>query len=168
MSEKAISFSDSRVRTICIEKWDTDGNGKLSYGEAAAVTQLGDAFKGSQLRNFNELYFFTSLKELPTEAFAGCTTLSAIRLPKNLTTINARAFEGCSALKTVNVNATLRSMGEAAFSGCTKLAAIDLTDGVDALAARTFENCTALTALTQRISASSRFFPPTTYRNPHA
>ena len=147
-SEKAISFSDSRVRTICLEKWDTDGNGKLSYGEAAAVTELGDAFKGSQLRNFNELYFFTSLKELPTEAFAGCTTLSAIRLPKNLTTINVRAFEGCSALKTVNVNATLRSIGEAAFAGCTKLAAIDLPDGVDALAARTFENCTALTALT--------------------
>ena len=146
--EKPITFSDTRVRAICVEQWDTNGDGKLSYSEAAAVTDLGNAFKGGQLRNFNELYFFTSLKELPANAFAGCTSLTAIRLPKNAANIGDHAFDGCTGLKTIVTTSALRNIGEAAFAGCVKLTGIHLPDGLTAIGAKTFEGCVTLTALT--------------------
>ncbi len=39
---KYIHFEDKEVERICIEKWDKDGDGKLSKEEAAQVEYLGD------------------------------------------------------------------------------------------------------------------------------
>ena len=36
-----IIFADAEVKRICVENWDTNADGELSYGEAAAVTDLG-------------------------------------------------------------------------------------------------------------------------------
>ena len=36
----AIPFEDERIKAICVDNWDTNGDGELSYGEAAAVTTL--------------------------------------------------------------------------------------------------------------------------------
>ena len=36
-----IEFADAEVKRICVENWDTNGDGELSYKEAAAVTDLG-------------------------------------------------------------------------------------------------------------------------------
>ncbi len=145
---KTLTFSDSRVRAVAVEKWDTDGDNKVSYGEAAAVTGLGDAFKGLTLRTFNELYWFTGLKEVPADAFAGCTSMTAVRLPKGLKRIGDRAFDGCTALKTVEMPAGLQQVGEAAFRGCAKLVNFALPTSVDVLGASALEGCKALTALT--------------------
>ena len=40
-----IVFEDPNVEVICLAEWDTDGDGYLSYIEAAAVTNLGGAFR---------------------------------------------------------------------------------------------------------------------------
>ena len=42
-----ISFADANVKAICVRSttgWDTNGDGELSYAEAAAVTSLGTVF----------------------------------------------------------------------------------------------------------------------------
>ena len=145
-SKKAMTFTDSNVRSIAAKKWDADADGKVSYAEAAAVTDFGDDFKGSSIRSFNELYWFTSLKVLPSEAFSGCASMTAIRLPKNLTSIGERAFKGCTALKSIVVPSSLRQVGVAAFADCSKLVSIQLPSGVEVIAPRTFENCASLTS----------------------
>jgi hypothetical protein len=51
-----ITFADPNVKAICIANWDTDGDGQLSYKEAAAVDSLGQVFTGNKkILSFDEL-----------------------------------------------------------------------------------------------------------------
>lgn len=59
---KYIHFEDKEVERICIEKWDKDGDGKLSKEEAAQVEYLGDLTLPKDA-NFTELQYFTGLKQ---------------------------------------------------------------------------------------------------------
>ncbi len=142
-SSKAMSISNATTKKLCIENWDTDGDGKLSYGEAAAVTSLGDVFKGQKIATFNELYYFTGLTTIDDDAFNGCTTLTAIKLPRNLKTIGARAFAGCTKLKTFTLPEGITSIGEGAFQGCKVLPDLELPLSIPAIEAHTFDGCAA-------------------------
>ncbi len=140
---KPIAFADNTVKKLCVAAWDTNEDGILSYNEAAKVTDLGDTFKDSRIKNFPELINFTKVKTLADDAFAGCTSLASISLPENLTTIGARAFQNCRSLKTLLLPETVTSVGEKAFAGCKALTSLALT-AVPAIEARTFEDCIAL------------------------
>ena len=61
--DKYIHFEDKEVERICIEKWDKDGDGKLSKEEAAQVEFLGDLTLPKNA-NFTELKHFTGLKQV--------------------------------------------------------------------------------------------------------
>ena len=142
---KAMSISDATVKSICLSLWDTDGDGKLSYGEAASVTDLGSAFTGqTSIKSFNELYYFTSLTSLPDNAFSNCLELTNIKLPKLLKSIGARAFSGCSKLRQVTLPTGVNSIGEEAFSGCNLLSGFELPGDISAIEAATFKGCSSL------------------------
>ena len=154
--EKAMSFNDGAVKTICIQKWDADGDGKLTYNEAAAVTSLGDAFKGkTALKKFPELYYFTGITELNDDAFNGCTNLATIRLPKGLKKIGARALKDCKKLAQVNLPTGVNAIDEEAFAGCTSLTGIELSNEITTVEKGLFRGCSALTTFNLPISVSS-------------
>ena len=97
-----ITFADANVKAICVEKWDTDGDGELSMDEAAAVTSLGTVFKNNdQITSFDELQYFTGLATIEESAFADCDNLTSISIPSNVTSIGDRAFFDCTGLKYV-------------------------------------------------------------------
>lgn len=97
-------FSDAAVKAICVGKWDTNGDGELSYQEAKAVTAIGSEFKGSTaITSFEELRYFKNLKSIGTEAFAGCSQLTSIVIPEQVGEIGASLFAGCAALEKVEV-----------------------------------------------------------------
>lgn len=147
-SEKTMPFADATARRLCTEAWDSDGDGLLSYGEAAAVTSLGTVLKGSAVKHFTELHYFTSLTAIDDEAFADCQQLTEVQLPAGVKHIGQEAFRNCMRLQTLNLPDALATIGTGAFSGCTTLTDIALPSGVKALEARTFEGCTSLTAMT--------------------
>ena len=99
---RAIKFQDENTKLICILHWDENGDGEFSYEEAAAVTNLGNAFKGSRILAFSELEFFTGLTDIAKHAFGDCASLVNISLPKQITYIGTDAFSGCMNLKKVN------------------------------------------------------------------
>ncbi|MBQ7684556.1 MAG: C10 family peptidase, partial [Bacteroidaceae bacterium] len=115
---KALPITNSTVKKACLANFDTDGDGVFTYGEAAAVTDLGDAFKGQRFTSFTELYYFTSLTTVTEGAFEGCTSLTTVKLPKHLKAIGARAFQGCTALKTFVLPEGLTTIEDGAFDGC--------------------------------------------------
>jgi hypothetical protein len=39
-----ITFADSKVQKICLENWDTNGDGELTFEEAQAVTDIAEIF----------------------------------------------------------------------------------------------------------------------------
>ena len=116
-----IIFDDANVKAVCVANWDTDGNGELSIREAAAVTALGTVFKGKEsISSFNELQHFTGIKFIGNSAFEGCSNLTSIIIPCNVTSIGSGAFNGCSNLSVVKMeNAIPVSITENVFSNRT-------------------------------------------------
>ena len=144
----AIRFTDSKVKALCVENWDADGNGELSFGEAAQITDIGTVFQGaSAIKSFNELRNFTSLQAIADDAFEGCRALTKLVLPNSVRTIGARAFSGCRALKALVLPADITSIGEGAFNGCRAVTDFELPAAIVQIGAGTFENCVALTEM---------------------
>lgn len=144
----AMKLTDSEVQRICLENWDANGDGKFTYGEAAAVTSLGTVFKDNvKLTVFPELYYFTSLTTLSDDAFAGCALLASLRLPKSLKRIGARALQDCQSLRQLNLPTTIAAIGADAFSGCALLSELELPAGLTAIEQGTFKGCTQISTV---------------------
>lgn len=95
VNPEIISFKDAKVHDLCVEFWDMNGDGELSYAEAAAVKTIGQVFKGSEIVWFEELKYFTALTTIGSQAFGDCFRLVAIGIPENVASIESDAFIGC-------------------------------------------------------------------------
>ena len=102
-SSPAINFADNNVKKICVDNWDTDGDGELSEAEAAAVTDLGDVFVRKSITSFNELRYFTGLTSIKGYVFEYCNDLTSITIPNSVTSIIGTAFAHCANLTSVTV-----------------------------------------------------------------
>ena len=131
-----IVFDDEAAKAVCVQHFDTDGDGELSMEEAAAVTTLGNVFEGNNdILSFHELQYFTAITEISAGAFRRCSELQSITLPAQVRTIGDAAFVGCYSLSAVNVvedNNTFASVDGVLFSkNLQKLVLYPLSKGVD-------------------------------------
>lgn len=141
----AVPFADDAVKDICVANWDTDRDGILSVQEAAAVTSLGDAFRGNTtIASFNELPYFTGLTSIDNNAFNGCTNLQSIILPEGVTAIGPGAFSGCSSLQSIIIPEGVTALRTNSFAGCSSLTTIDIPSSVNTIQGSVFYNCTNL------------------------
>ena len=142
-----IDFSDALVKSLCVEAWDSDGDGGLSYAEAASVTDLGTVFKGSGIETFDELRYFTSLLSVSSEAFRSCYRLRRVTLPPSVERVSSYAFHSCSSLKEVILNEGLTALGNGAFVGCSRLEEIVLPSTLRTLETNVFYECSSLSSV---------------------
>ena len=113
-----ITFADEVVKAICVANWDTDGDGELSYEEAAAVNTVGKVFYEKQgISSFNELQYFTGLTIIEEEAFRECS-LESVSIPASVKTIGEKAFMQCPNLSEVSLPEGVTWIDEEAFSAC--------------------------------------------------
>ena len=138
-----ISFADPIVRQICVANWDTDGDGELSKQEAAAVTDIGEIFSnGGKITTFDEFQYFTGVKEIGSQAFAFQGSMTSIKLPEGLTTIDFWAFSQCRALKSIHIPSTVTNIDTEAFYACSGLEAITVDSNNQTFDSR--DNCNAI------------------------
>ena len=116
--EEYIEFADANVKAICIENWDTNHDGELSYSEAAAVTKIGQVFKNSGITSFDELQYFTGLSSIGNRAFDGCSALTSIEIPNSVTSLGYYAFHNCRGLTSIEIPNSVTFIESGAFSGC--------------------------------------------------
>lgn len=164
-----IVFADETVKSICVSNWDTNGDGELSYSEAAAVSDIGTKFNGSEISSFDELQYFTSLKSLTggafqgsklssvvmpnsvetikLEVFSGCSNLSSVTLSDNISSVPYRAFENCVSMKSITIPEGVTNIGSEAFWGCSELSSVNIPETVTRIEDSAFRNCSKLDAI---------------------
>jgi len=151
-----ISFADANVKQLCVTNWDTNGDGELDEGEAAAVTDLGEVFKWIpdvnetpyDIQSFNELRYFTGLTAIGEAAFYSCTHLASITLPNTITSIGQYAFYGCRNLTSITIPDGVTSIGGSAFNECNKLASVTIPASVSIIYGNPFVGSIKLSSIT--------------------
>ena len=117
-----IVFADEVVKKSCVEAFDTDGDGEVSYDEAAAVSDLSNVtlrFKDDFL-SFDEFQYFTNVKVIPMSFFSGCILMKSIKLPESLRSIERWGFAGC-AITEIVLPQSVENLENLVFQGCNSL-----------------------------------------------
>lgn len=144
-SSENISFADPIAKYACVEKFDTNGDGEVSYEEAAAATTLSGLFADwNTVTSFEEIRYFTSVTST-LNIFNGLTKLTHITIPDNITTLGS--FQGCTALETVVLPAPLNALPTYCFDGCSSLKSVTLPTGITSIPNYAFRNCAVLETL---------------------
>ena len=142
-----LNFRDQIIKRQCVAAFDTDGDGELSFAEAAAVTDLNalDLYDKSFV-SFDEFKYFTGVTEIPSNYFYGCQNLKSISLPKSLKTINQYAFSHCEYLEVVNLPEGLESIKNRAFDNC-RLTSLYIPGTVKSISSDSFMGCYNLSSI---------------------
>ena len=161
---KSIVFADPKVKRICVDTWGGHLiDEELTEYEASKVTTLINTedyesyFNGdTEITSFDELQYFTGLTSIDHSAFAGCSSLQSIKLPKSVTVIgnlnygSSYAFFNCTSLASVDLSecTALERIESYAFANCTSLTAITLPASVKSISEDAFRYCTKLQTVT--------------------
>ena len=145
-----IQFADAEVKRICVENWDTDGDGELSKDEAAAVeTLLKDNGSGTlvsvfkdntKISSFDEFQYFTGLEALPEYAFYGCVKLKTIVLPKQITVLPHYCFSKCNSFTSFTVPEGVVTVQHSVFRNCTGITSVSFPQSLTTLEGPQFDN----------------------------
>lgn len=160
-----IDFADEKVKSTLLKHFDTNGDGEISFTEAASVTSIENVFvrveggwmhySNDDYTSFDEFKYFTKITSVDEYAFYGCNLLKSIQLPNQIIEVSLRAFEGCSSLDKIVFPAALTTIGVEAFYGCSALTSVKIPNSVKSIGVEAFYGCSALTSVTIPDSVNS-------------
>ena len=149
-----IVFDDANTEYFCVGHFDTNGDNKLSYAEAAAVTpsQLSvfRNYGSSKMSRFDEFQYFTGLTYLPENCFNTVRGMTSITLPKSLKSVSQNAFRNCFELQRVTLPEGLKSIRDYAFfmsSNGSQLTRINFPLTLDSIGSNAFCFCNQLSEI---------------------
>ena len=107
-------------------------------------------FVDTETTDITEFIIHSDCKFIHNNAFSGCSSLTSITIPENVTSIGRSAFSYCSSLTTVTFgeNSQLTSIGDNAFYNCSSLTSITIPENVTSIRDEAFYNCGSLTSIT--------------------
>lgn len=76
--------------------------------------------------------------------FAGCKSITSVRLPNRLESISIDAFRGCKNLRSINIPSSLQYIGDFVFADCEKLTNVVLPESLNILGESAFAGCKSL------------------------
>ena len=97
--------------------YETSDHKKLEIDESRISGIISHSYEDYGLIQCSE-----PIRSIGESAFANCTTLTEIDLPKSLTDLGSRAFENCSSLYAITLPSSLTTIGDGVFAGCSVLA----------------------------------------------
>ena len=87
------------------------------------------------------------LGNIGQSAFAGCSSLEEIVIPRATRYIRKRTFKDCRSLRSVRMSDFLGMIEEQAFCGCESLKEINVPDSVFFIGDGAFSECSSLESL---------------------
>lgn len=136
-----IVFADAVVKATCVSAFDTNGDGELSYEEAAKVTSIPSDFFGEnkhKISTFNELQYFTNLQVIKDKAFDN-SNLSQIIIPEGVTHIGYQAFFRTN-IASIVIPDSVKTMGSDTFRFCRNLHDVTLSKNLTSIPRIAFED----------------------------
>jgi len=115
-------------------------------GETAKLTGYGTATETEVV--VAETYEGKPVTIIGHGAFENKKTVTAVRIPSSVKTIEEQAFRDCEALKTVEMPSALEEIGIQAFRGCTKLENFEIPSSLIHLGDGAFSYANAFTRTT--------------------
>ncbi len=88
-----------------------------------------------------------TLKVIDDSAFAFCTSLEEVNIPKSVKSIGWRAFME-SKLKTITIPKKVKKISSSAFANCNSLKSVTLKKGVKIIDGGAFDECGSLSKVT--------------------
>ncbi len=142
-----IAFADPNIKAALVAAFDSDGDGELSYLEAANVTSIEGVF-GSETNytSFDEFQYFTGVTSVPENMFRGWS-LTSIIIPGSVTSIEYGGLGNCSSLTSIVIPDSVTNIGEAAFLSCHSLTSITIPSSVTSIGVGVFSDCSSLTSI---------------------
>ena len=125
-------FDDQELETIGI----IVGDGEFIYNsdfQHLVIPVIGSTIADNQFGGNLMLISAkipSSVTEIGTSAFDGCTSLDYITFANNsaLTTIGAKAFCGCTSLETISIPKSVKTIDNDAFSACIRLKQVEIEE----------------------------------------
>lgn len=162
------SASNPEVMAICYAQGWCASADKMTKTEAEAVTNIGTAFRSSNIVHFDELQYFTNVTRLVGYAFYGCTALVQIDVRNILdfgaqcfqnslvetlvlndnAVVRSYAFYSCARLVSLSLPSSLTYINSHICYSCQRLELSTLPSGVTGIGALAFERCYAITNFT--------------------
>ena len=166
---QVIDFKDAITKQWCVDNFDTDKDGELSYSEAKQVKELPTgilAFKDDGevlLLDLTKFHYDESTKsytdgtttyeegywyEGSTFATLKATSFDELKYFTNLETIRNGAFFNCTSLSSVTIPNSVTTIGEYTFTNCTSLSSVTIPNSVTTIGDGAFHSCTSLSSVT--------------------
>ena len=130
------------------EGWRTEGKLATLDLSGAKIVRGGGIY-------YNSVNCYTSDDVIGNYAFSGCSSLTSLILPSNVTSIGYSAFYGCIRLTSLTLPSSVTSIGSSAFEGCRSLTSLILPSSVTEIGSSAFSGCSGLTSLTLPSSVTS-------------
>ena len=117
-----------------------NGIGKLIFD--GDVTEIYGAF--ADCSSLKEVGLPKKVSLIGSLTFKNCSHLEQVRIPDNVSSIESFAFYGCSSLSEVTIPDAVTLIGYAAFQGCSGLTSLDIPEGVTTIGYGAFCDCAQL------------------------
>ena len=136
-----------------IDFYDETGQGKLSVLDLSQARIVVGGGPYLYYRHYDglsggvrELYVDEN-DVLGDYMFSGCSALTSLILPSNVTEIGNSAFVNCRGLTSMKIPSSVTNIGDCAFIECSGLTSLVISSGVTKIGDSAFRNCSGLTSL---------------------
>lgn len=120
---------------------------KIAFAPDCKITYIGnDAFAGCT--KLTDITIPKTVTKIGEGAFYNCRSLESITIPGNVKTIGKNAFECCEGLKSVTFSYGVTTIGEGAFAYCESLKSVSFPKSLTTIGSKAFEGCESLTKVT--------------------
>ena len=136
-------YNEGIVGSDIFEKIEIDGV-EISLEELDAA---GGEYQLSEGEH-SVVYTYKESTNIPNYAFYGCSRLTGITIPNNVTSIGEGAFATCNNLTRVTIENGVTSIGDMAFKNCSSLTSVTIPDSVTTIGRGAFIECSSLTNVT--------------------
>ena len=150
MSVNGVCYNITGNEAIVTYKDYNSGHGVYSYNYGSKYS--GHVTIPDKVTYNGLTYNVTAIGEY---AFANCTNMTSVAMPRTITTINSQAFRDCDKLVNVNIPSSVTSIKSNAFFDCDGLTSIVIPDSVTSIGLYAFQSCDKMINVTIGSSVTS-------------